>query len=236
MDAAPSLENRRLWTMLALTGPAAALPVFLLFHRSSSFGAATFGQWLALATTWVAAATDVKHGKIFNWCTYPACAWGLAIALAGAADERVAHRLGALQLGACLVGLAACLFVMLVVHSLTGGGMGDVKLAGALGSLVGMTIGLHAILLTFVTAGVAVVGLSLVRHGLVTTVLAFAKGCASFVLPPGWCPALRPTERSLLERRVRLGPFFAAGSALALVAYWDGLIGPAAAFEVGSHP
>src|SRR5215831_17571463 len=106
MDAALSLENRRLWTMLALTGPAAALPVFLLFHRSSPFSAATFGQLLALATTWVAAVTDLKYGKIFNWCTYPACAWGLAIALAGTADGWVAHRLGALQLGVCLDGLA----------------------------------------------------------------------------------------------------------------------------------
>jgi prepilin signal peptidase PulO-like enzyme (type II secretory pathway) len=220
MDAALSLENRRLGTMLALTGPAAALPVFLLVPRSSPFGAATFGQWLALTTTSVAAVTDLKYGKIFNRCTYPACAWGLAIALAGAADERIGHRLGALQLGACLGGLAACLFVMLVVHSLAGGGMGDVKLAGALGSLVGMTIGLHAILLTFVTAGLAALGLSLVRHGFDTTVLAFAKGFAPFVLPPGWCPALRPTERLLLERRVRLGPFFAAGTALALVAWW----------------
>jgi Flp pilus assembly protein protease CpaA len=219
MDAALSPKDRRLGTILALTGPAAALPVFLLFDQSSSpFGAATFGQWLALATTSVAAMTDLKQGKIFNWCTYPATAWGVAIALAGAADERVGHRLGSLQLGACLGGLAACLFVMLVVHSLTGGGMGDVKLAGALGSLVGMTIGLHAILLTFVTAGVAVLGLSLARQGLVTTVLAFAKGFAPLVLPPGRRPALRPAERSLLERRVRLGPFFAAGTALALVA------------------
>jgi prepilin signal peptidase PulO-like enzyme (type II secretory pathway) len=223
MDAALSLENRRLWTMLALTGPAAALPVFLLLHRSSRPSAATFGQLLALATTWVAAVTDLKYGKIFNWCTYPACAWGLAIALAGVADERVAHRLGALEFGACLGGLAACLLVMLVVHSLTGGGMGDVKLAGALGSLVGMTIGFHAILLTFVTAGVAVIGLSLARHGLVTTALAFAKAYARCVPLPGWCLSLRPPERALLGRRVRLGPFFAAGTALALVACWYGL-------------
>jgi prepilin signal peptidase PulO-like enzyme (type II secretory pathway) len=236
MDAALSFENRRLGTMLALTGPAAVLPVFLLFTRPSPSGAATFGQWLALATTWVAAVTDLKYGKIFNWCTYPACAWGLAIALAGAADERIAHRLGALQLGACLGGLAACLIAMLVVHSLTGGGMGDVKLAGALGSLLGATVGLHAILLTFVTAGVAVLGLSLARHGLATTVLAFAKAYAPFVLPPGWRPALRPTERSLLERRVRLGPFFAAGSALALVASWYGPGGPSTVLAAGSHP
>jgi hypothetical protein len=67
---------------------------------------------------------------------------------------------------------------------------------------------------------VAVLGLSLARQGLVTTVLAFAKGFAPLVLPPGWRPALRPAERSLLERRVRLGPFFAAGTALALVACW----------------
>jgi Flp pilus assembly protein protease CpaA len=216
MDAALFLQNRRLGTMLALTGPAAALPVFLLFHPSSPSSAATFGHGLALATTSVAAVTDLKHGKIFNWCTYPACAWGLAIALAGAADLRLGHRLGALQLGTCLGGLAACLFVMLVVHSLTGGGMGDVKLAAALGSLLGMAIGLQALLLAFVTAGVAALGLSLVRHGLLTTVLAFAKGFAPLLLPPGCSPALRSSERLLLERRVRLGPFFAAGTALAL--------------------
>jgi Flp pilus assembly protein protease CpaA len=226
MDAPPYLERRRLWTILALVGPAAGLPAFLLFHRSSPSSATTYGQLLALATTSVAAVTDLKTGKIFNWCTYSACAWGLAIALVAATDQRVAYRLGALGPAACLAGLFTCLFGMVVVHSLTGGGMGDVKLAGALGSLVGMEIGFQAILLTFVTAGVTVIGMSLVHQGPVTTVVAFSKGGLRYVLPPGLSPVLRPAERTLLERRVRLGPFFAVGTTLTLVASWYGLLTP----------
>jgi Flp pilus assembly protein protease CpaA len=236
MDSTLLRKGRRLWTILALVGPAAALPVYLLFHRSSPSSTTTFAQLLALATTGVAAVTDLKSGKIFNWCTYSACAWGLAIALAGAADRHMAHRLGALGPGACLGGLLACLFAMLVVHSLTGGGVGDVKLAGALGSLVGMEVGFQAILLTFVTAGVTVIGMSLVHQGPVTTVVAFSKGGLCCVLPPGLSPVLRPAERALLERRVRLGPFFAVGTTLALVASWFGLLTPVAVLTTGSHP
>jgi Flp pilus assembly protein protease CpaA len=196
----------------------------------------TFGQLVALAATWVAAVTDWKHGKIFNWCTYSACGWGLAIALLGAADDRLRQGLGALGPEASLAGLSACLFAMLLVHSLTGGGMGDVKLAAALGCLVGVDIGFQAILLTFVSAGVVILGLSLVRHGLGTTVLAFAKTYARCFLPLALSPDLRPTEHALLERRIRLGPFFAVGTSLVLLNSWTRVFTPVTPFSIGLHP
>jgi Flp pilus assembly protein protease CpaA len=219
MDATWSLASehrRRLWTV-ALVGPALLLPLFFLPLPQGTRAALTFGQALALVLTAVAAVTDLKVAKIFNWCTYPAVAWGLAIALAGAAEPRIGQALGSLSPGACLLGLAVCLALMAVLHDLTGGGMGDVKLAAALGCLVGLGTALPALLLSFALAGVSELALGVVRYGPVPTFAAYLKTYLRWFLPTAFQPTPGPGERALLERRVRLGPYFALGTILTFV-------------------
>ncbi len=206
----------RLWSLM-LAGPALLLPLFLATWLVTPPVALTFGQGLALLATVVAAVTDFKWGKIYNWCTYPACLWGLVLAAAGSAHVALGQRLGTLALSECLSGLIGCLVLMLVLHTLTGGGMGDVKLSAALGSLIGLATGATALVLSFAAAGVVVVVLSVVRDGLVMTARAYVKVIAGMLLPPPWRPELRPEERTLMLRKVRLGPFFVIGTALAIL-------------------
>jgi Flp pilus assembly protein protease CpaA len=213
-------EDRRRYWMLALIAPAGLLPVALAARQAFPDDMALLGVLLALLAAGVSAITDFRHGKIFNWCTYPAVAWGLALSSVGAVAPGATTALGAVTPGECLLGLLGCLAVMFVLHDLTGGGMGDVKLGAAIGGLVGLSQGLAAILASFALAGVAVLAWCVVLWGPRTTALAFLKTFGRWFLPASIRPELRPVEVELLRRKVRLGPFFALGTGLAVLAPW----------------
>lgn len=208
-------SRRRVTWALSLTGPALLLLVYAAAGPSPGSPALTFGQAVALLTVAVAGVTDAAWGKIYNASTYPAVAWGLGLALAGSAKP-AALPLGALGTGDAFAGLAACLAVMLVVRDLTGCGMGDVKLGAALGCLLGAGVAFQALLLGFALAGLSAVAVAFARHGPVVVVVALAKGYLGVVLPAGVRPSLSEPERTLLGHRVRLGPYLAAGTVLAI--------------------
>jgi prepilin signal peptidase PulO-like enzyme (type II secretory pathway) len=207
--------QRRVWT-LALAGPVVLLAVDLLAWRGPGPAHPSVGQAVALVMVAVAAVTDGRWGKIYNWCTYPAVAWGLVLALLGASHAGLAVRLGAVGPVDALAGLAACFVGMLVVQDLTGSGMGDVKLGAALGCLLGLEGALEALLLGFALAGVVAIAGCVAHHGVLVTVGAFAKSYAGVLLPGSARPVLSGRERALLDRRIRLGPYLAAGTALAI--------------------
>lgn len=76
----------------------------------------------------IAAYTDLVHGRVYNWLTYPAILLGLILGFGVDGIEGVADRFGGLALGAGIFALG----------SLTGGvGAGDMKLMAAIGSLTG---------------------------------------------------------------------------------------------------
>lgn len=92
-------------------------------------------QWLAfgalLTVLIIAAATDWKSGKIYNWLTISAMLGGLGFwTLAGlvSGDGAVAG------LGGAGLGLAAGLLPMAVIVAFGGMGGGDAKLIGAVGA------------------------------------------------------------------------------------------------------
>jgi len=204
------------WTV-ALAAPAAVLPAAVASRPLFPPGMALAGALVAVAACGVAAVTDFRCGKIFNWCTYSAAAWAVILATVGAAAPDAATALGTLTPAECLVGLFGCLGVMFVLQDLAGGGMGDVKLGAAIGGLVGLSQGLTTILLSFALAGVAVLAWCVVLHGPWATAVAFLKAYARWFLPESVRPALRPDEVALLHRKIRLGPFFALGAALTLL-------------------
>ena len=94
-------------------------------------------QATALAASLVAALTDARRGRIPNWLTLP---------VAGAAVLAHAVSRGAWGVTESAAGLALCGGVPLVMFRASRGraiGGGDVKLFGALGALLGPTMGLE---------------------------------------------------------------------------------------------
>ncbi len=98
----------------------------------------------ALATVTVAALTDLRCGLMFDRLTVTLAAGALGIALAGG------HIVDALIGGMLLGGV---LFALYVVTNRQGLGLGDVKLAAALGAALGAPAGALAMGFAFVLGG-----------------------------------------------------------------------------------
>lgn len=98
----------------------------------------------------VAAVSDVRTGKIYNWITYPAVVIGLAghaiFGGLGGSPER-------LGLAGAMGGLAAGFGPLLLAWLAGGIGGGDAKIMGAIGALAGWRFALTAL---FYGLGVAV--------------------------------------------------------------------------------
>jgi prepilin peptidase CpaA len=111
----------------------------------------------------VAACTDVRYGKIYNWTTYPGVLIGLighTIAAGGLAERGPL----ALGLSGSAVGLAAG-FVPLLLAWLAGGiGGGDAKVMGAVGALTGWRFTLSAMLYGFAVAAMMALAIMLFRR------------------------------------------------------------------------
>ena len=175
---------------------------------------------LLLAT---AAATDLRRGKIYNWATYPAVLWALAInavatlaAVRGGGSARLVDWLGAVGLADSLLGFAACFVPMLLIFRHGGGGAGDVKLAGAMGALLGLERGVLALLCAYVAAGVGVLALALWTIGPVTMAAELLRRVGARLFPAHVLPPAAD-RRDFLRRRIRLGPYYAVGGLLALL-------------------
>ena len=118
---------------------------------------------LAASTT----LTDTVIGKIWNHWTVPACllglvinavasivAWGVDSINGGEADwqSKLIESLGAVGWWSSFGGFVVCFGLTLLVYLSGGCGGGDVKLAGAYGSLLGLLRGFEAILWAHVVA------------------------------------------------------------------------------------
>lgn len=114
----------------------------------------------------VAATTDANSRLIPNWITYTGILWGLGINgyQTWFGNESVGQMLGAIGLSDSLAGFAGLFFGLLVIFSFSGGGAGDVKLAGAIGSFLGLKVGFEAILISFVCCAVIVLGRTIIER------------------------------------------------------------------------
>jgi len=108
----------------------------------------------------VAAVSDLRRGKVFNWLTYPAIGVGLALGAARGAtggeawDGLIDH----------VLGFGFGFGVLFIAYLFGGMGGGDVKLMAAVGAFLGWHRGgdypaLHAVFYSFLAA--AAVGLIL---------------------------------------------------------------------------
>lgn len=169
---------------------------------------------LVLGLVLVAAVTDVRRHRIYNWTTYPgmlAAVWlnalGDLAARWGGADQAWLARLGWIGTWSSLCGLLLCGLLLLVCFVLFKIGGGDVKLMAMLGAFLGPERGLDALLWTFVLGAAAALIVLVWRVGPWQLLVRLLRPLLR-VLGLGGAP--RPDEPS--------APLFLAPAALAAVA------------------
>lgn len=220
-------DESRLWK-LALAAPLVLGVPWLLLALACRLpdplqGVSGVVLALLLVTTTV---TDVRSRRIPNWATYTAAAWALALALvATVIADRGAMRLpfaaepvpGERLLAAADIGTAAGGFgigfgVMFVLYGIFRGGAGDVKLAGALGALVGSDRILNALIYGYIVAGIAVACWLVITFGPVGLFREVARGLRFRRMDT------EPTDGAVLQRKLAMAPFLNAGVLLAM--FW----------------
>lgn len=208
-----------------VAGPAWCLALAPTGHR---FG--TLAGLVLLAVLTTSAITDFRWHKIYNWATYSAFLWALVINLAAtllatsesrnllfeAAPMIGPAALGGIGLKECLAGAAACFAFTLVGYHLSSGGAGDVKLAAAIGALLGFQQGLFAVAYSYIVAAVAIMIWSVWANGPTALVKAAARAIGS-LLGPLWPFQPSSDDRALLWQPVPLGPYFAIGTMLVVL-------------------
>lgn len=163
----------------------------------------------------IAAVTDIRWRKIFNWNCYP----GIAIALAMSAtatllgidtaqgSESQIAWWGIVPIMDALAGTFACGLAMLVCYVFFAGavGGGDVKLIAMIGAFLGLSLGLEAMLWTFVLGGCQALITLVWRHG-VWNVLRKTTSIVWLALKAGGRTALADEERQPLKADLFLSP------------------------------
>jgi prepilin peptidase CpaA len=215
--ARPALSGRQRAWLVALFGPALLGPVWAL--ALGGWAPGTLGTWsgvllLVLAAT--CAYTDLRWKKIYNWATYSAFLWALllntsvSLLAPDAPAESFWARLGAVGLGNSLLGAGLCFAIMLLIYRLSGGGAGDVKLAGAIGGLLGPQDGLTVLVYTYIAAGVVILAWVIWTLGPVFLLKALLRRVGALLWPSRIAPPA-PSQQKLLNHAVPLAAFFAIG-------------------------
>lgn len=161
--------------------------------------------------------TDLRWHRIPNWATYTALLWALGLNAAGAlAGPAGSSWLGAIGPANSFWGATACFFALLPLYAICRGGAGDVKLATAIGALVGIERGLQSVVWCFLIAGLVVVGMLVWREGLLATGKMLLRRMLCLLLGSGRL-APEEAEQQMLRERVPMAAFFAVGVILALI-------------------
>lgn len=111
-----------------------------------------------VAVVVLAAWTDVRDGKVYNWLTYPAAVAGLLL--------NAAFRPPGLGLPQAALGLLVGFVPLFLAYAAGALGGGDVKLTGAVGAFLGPWAMLYALLYTFLAGAVFCLLLIVAREGL----------------------------------------------------------------------
>ncbi|MEM1418823.1 MAG: A24 family peptidase [Myxococcota bacterium] len=168
---------------------------------------------LVLACVALAAYTDLRTGKIYDWLTYPMLALGPVLGFAGAG-------LGGLV--EAFVGIAFCGIAPYVAWRAGQMGGGDVKLLAALGGLLGPFLGIEGQFYGMLVASVAALGMVLWRGQLLRTL----ANMFFLLLNPLLPKSRRRTITRDMQTPLRMGPFILVGTAAAVLlahpSWWGG--------------
>lgn len=163
----------------------------------SSWALAALAAGVVTATV-----VDIRTRRIPNVVTASMALAGLGFAAVG---------LSQISLAAAGLGIVLGLALMLPGHALGATGAGDVKLMGAIGSLMGPTLVIKAFLFTAIAGGVLAVVVAMRRRNLAATVATTARLIAT--------PSEAKSElaNAAPSRRFAYGPAIAIGSLIAVL-------------------
>ena len=171
---------------------------------------------LVLAFVLVAAVTDLRRHKIYNWTTYPGMLAAVALnaaasllAVEPSAKNRLNQVMGWVGLRESLLGLAVCGGLMLLAYVFFRIGGGDVKLLAMLGGFLGMERGIEALLWTFVIGGAVAIIVLIWRVGALQLARRVGRGVlATFG---------RISPREAIERERPVSLYLAPSAAVAVI-------------------
>ena len=127
---------------------------------------------LLLVILAVAAVTDVRDGKVYNWLTYPAVLLGLIL-------HTVVPAPAGLGLGTSALGILVAAGPLFAAYLAGGIGAGDVKLMGVVGAFLGPWPGLYVLLYSCLVGGVMAVSMLIYREGIPGLLLRLVPGRAT---------------------------------------------------------
>jgi prepilin peptidase CpaA len=237
-NTAALMMTRRTYWAAALAMPLVIGPFWCLAWSAQGHWLGTLAGLVLLAVLGTCAVTDVQSHRIYNWATYSAFLWAILINLAASALSRggeplwstasgawVAGQsmLGGVGIGQSLAGAGLCFLITLAGYHMSGRGAGDVKLAAALGALLGIQHGIFAVAYSYIVAAVAIIVWSTWVNGPLAIVKAGFRTIGK-VFGPLWPFPPGPSDTALLLRPIPLGPYFAIGTLLVvleLVPVWQ---------------
>lgn len=157
----------------------------------------------------VALVTDVRWRRIPNALTFPVILSGLAL--------RVIYQ-GWEGLGLSLCGMLTAPVLLIALHGGRGLGMGDVKLAAAVGAMLGPPLAMVAAFLTALSGGCVALVVQVRKGG----VLADTLSTLGIGLPflDRWARRTHGEGENPWALTMPYGVAIAIGSILALVVYW----------------
>lgn len=163
--------------------------------------------------------TDFRGRKIPNWASYPAALSGLSLGALvslqqfyGAGPPSVV--LGQIGFVSAVVGFSGIFLVSLAISSLTRGGAGDVKLAAAVGALMGPAFGIEMLAWGYVAAGAFVFGYVIYKSGPAGLVRMLGRRVLqSFAIGNTTRPS--NAEMAVLGTPLAMAPFMALGALIA---------------------
>lgn len=177
---------------------------------SADIGAALEGTLVCVAAFALAVSSvcDTRSKRIPNWVTYPAILWCLALnAIASLTGTQSELTVGIAE---SLLGTMVCGGVLLLFYSSGSIGAGDVKLAGFVGSFLGVTTGLISLMWCIIFAGIFCLGWMIYSVG----ILAVIRSCfdrAIRLFCPAWIPRTSSQQFSFLSQSLPMAAFFSAG-------------------------
>jgi prepilin peptidase CpaA len=216
IGTARPLSVRNIAWISAFGLPIAAGPIWASFCGDGwGFAGSVMGSQLLLLLA-VTTITDIRSRKIYNYSTYPAILIAFAANCWASVTHSVPIFLGTVGAGSSLTGAAACFFVVFLAYQMTGCGAGDVKMATAIGAILGLHVGLTAVGYSYIVAAFAAVGSTLWAIG----PLRFLRACGLAILDavsPGKHQNSHPEDRQRFKSTIPMAPFFAIGTLLALL-------------------